>query len=794
MKKIILVTFIIFTAAIFANSPDLNGNKANLLQTYSSVSSAQKGSDDWEYLGPNGGNASDVDISPADPDVWFAAIDEPYISTDGGSSWEKINQIHDTSIYCFTATDSIVYAGGDVPLGLWYSTDNGSSWQNMELPMLARAIKNIVIDPNDEQTIYLCLSGNIYSDQFNHILKTTDAGANWEVLDTEIAAATLGCSDLAVDPNNSNNLCAAYYGAFGGGGAYLSTDGGNSWQDISNNFPTNRPMHAVNWQEDYLLLGGGHPFGGQTVGLFKSTDAGTSWQDVSLDFPSKFVNCILVNPTNTSEIFVGTKGDGVYHSQDGGSSWEYSTNGADTFDVYGMDLVATEPQKMAIGCMSAAVFASDNGGDTWFASNQGICRLNVTDVAVNPSNPYQILAAFSGDNSGGCFLSNDGGFSWQILDNIPPTRYSSVLINENGRMYAASSGPSDVAPEGVYISEDGGTTWQNYGPDLGAMFETEIETLYLSKYNSDHLYFGGNYFGNYGYDAIIYHSTDGGYTWELIYQGEENDSVVDFCETKILEQEYVYAALSSFNQGGILRTLDGGSNWELCDNGFPTVTSGVACASLPSFPETMYAVTGTINNYSFYSSSDYGENWNSLAAIPEIKELVVNPFDMQEIFAASFQNGILYSTNGGESWQDISDGLLSGNLNSLSPVYQNGEKYYILVATSDNGIFRRELELDVNNTSNFPNPQTRLKNYPNPFNPDTKINFYLEVDAAVSLAVYNAKGQMVKQLANGYFSQGNHFVSWNGKDSNDQHVASGIYYCRLKSGKIDLIKKMILLK
>ncbi|MCF7858808.1 MAG: T9SS type A sorting domain-containing protein [Candidatus Cloacimonetes bacterium] len=87
-----------------------------------------------------------------------------------------------------------------------------------------------------------------------------------------------------------------------------------------------------------------------------------------------------------------------------------------------------------------------------------------------------------------------------------------------------------------------------------------------------------------------------------------------------------------------------------------------------------------------------------------------------------------------------------------------------------------------------------LINYPNPFNPSTTISFNLAAVSNVSLAVYNVRGQKVIQLMNELLSIGQHSVEWNGKDSTNKSVASGIYYYKISSGKDSAINKMLLLK
>ncbi|MCB0266773.1 MAG: choice-of-anchor D domain-containing protein, partial [Calditrichaeota bacterium] len=86
------------------------------------------------------------------------------------------------------------------------------------------------------------------------------------------------------------------------------------------------------------------------------------------------------------------------------------------------------------------------------------------------------------------------------------------------------------------------------------------------------------------------------------------------------------------------------------------------------------------------------------------------------------------------------------------------------------------------------------QNYPNPFNPTTTIQFGLPVDAMVSLNIYNARGQLVKALANGTMPAGVHQIAWNGTDEGGTLVASGMYFYMLQSGDFRETRRMILLK
>ncbi|MCK4371595.1 MAG: T9SS type A sorting domain-containing protein, partial [candidate division Zixibacteria bacterium] len=86
------------------------------------------------------------------------------------------------------------------------------------------------------------------------------------------------------------------------------------------------------------------------------------------------------------------------------------------------------------------------------------------------------------------------------------------------------------------------------------------------------------------------------------------------------------------------------------------------------------------------------------------------------------------------------------------------------------------------------------QNYPNPFNPTTTISFSLSRTTDVSLTVYNALGQKVKQLACARLPAGIHACEWDGSSDGGGSVASGVYFYRLQTGETSHSRKMLLLK
>ena len=86
------------------------------------------------------------------------------------------------------------------------------------------------------------------------------------------------------------------------------------------------------------------------------------------------------------------------------------------------------------------------------------------------------------------------------------------------------------------------------------------------------------------------------------------------------------------------------------------------------------------------------------------------------------------------------------------------------------------------------------QNFPNPFNPTTKITYRLNKPAQVRLSVYDITGREVNRLVDRYQSVGDYNISWNSNDDNGQKMASGMYFARLNVDNENVSRKMVMTK
>ena len=85
-------------------------------------------------------------------------------------------------------------------------------------------------------------------------------------------------------------------------------------------------------------------------------------------------------------------------------------------------------------------------------------------------------------------------------------------------------------------------------------------------------------------------------------------------------------------------------------------------------------------------------------------------------------------------------------------------------------------------------------NRPNPFNPETVIEFGLPAASPVTLRVYNVSGRLVRRLIDEEMSAGVHVVRWNARDSKGSAMPSGIYFYELRARSFAQQRRMVLLR
>jgi photosystem II stability/assembly factor-like uncharacterized protein len=652
---------------------DEKGNRTNGIKSTPAVPAKHQGkrpagSGAWVSLGPPGGDVFDAAASTEDANIVLAGLAPGgsfggtlYRSSDGGNAWSAVPALDGISVFDIEfAPDGTTYLATQDSVRK--STDSGLTWATLNLGIGPNdQVFDVAIDPSNPSILWAGVADAAGSQPVN-VMRSTDGGATWT--NRTPPHAPMSGRGIAVDPNDSNTVISVFGGDFGGGEAWVTTDGGDSWADRSAGLPGN-PLNAVVYDGTRLLVGGGLLFGSQFEGLYESPDLGVTWTPLhDGTWPILVVEDIAVDPNDSAKIFVAIDGGGVNRTTDGGATWQVGIGGSQALAGRSIRFRPGNSQDLFLGTSSLAVFHSTNSGDTFVQSSEGISELDLFSIDANPLDPNEIAVAFQGQNNGGVLSSTDNGTAWQ-LESAPPTRYSAVGFAPDGTLYAISSGPSSVAQEGLYRRENNGS-WTPLGPDQGPLYESDLNTMRFSLNNPNLILLGGSDFGVAGFEATIWRSTDAGGSWTKVYEVGDFHRVTDI---EIVEdgtdQDMVAAwnSESGDNIGGALRSTDGGASWFDSSSGLPTAFfRGPRLCASPSNPQTLLISAWlSFQSAGLFRTTDSGATWASTGwtGNQTVGDVACHPTDDQTLFVTQLSGGdaVLRSQDGGATFTPFANGL-----------------------------------------------------------------------------------------------------------------------------------------
>ncbi|MCB9915510.1 MAG: hypothetical protein H6828_10230 [Planctomycetes bacterium] len=640
----------------------------------------------WEAIGPFGGDVADVAASPTAAGVVLAGIAPSsgtggtmFRSTDGGANWSEVAALTGRSVYDLEfAPDGTAYAG--TIDSVFKSTDGGASWTQHLLGIgVNDQVLEITIDPNDPLRLWVGVADALGS-QTTTLLLSTDGGNTWA--SKTPAGGPYGFSAIAVQPGNSNKVYAGWEGAFGGGGVFVSSDGGTTWTDRSAGLPGN-PIKDVVHDGTRLLLTGGQLFGSQNVGIWTTANDGLTWTELSnAGWPLRVFNDLELQPGNPSHILAASAGNGIYESFDGGATWAFGVGGTGGLSSNEVSYAPTGGGVIYVGSSSNAVWKSTNGGTSYAPSSFGIGQLNVYSIATNPTNPLEVAIAYQGLNDGGVQTSLDGGLTWAGAA-VPGTRWNTVGFDETGTLYAISDGPTTIAPEALYRRT--GSTWTSIGPDQGSVFESELVALTFTPGAPNTILAGGSDFGVAGAEATVWKTTDGGVNWTKAYESvETNEDVLDIVYAPGAPGVLVacFDDFEGVQDGGALRSTDGGTTWAASNTGLASECQGWSL-DVPAGGSKIYladADTGT-GNGGLYESADGGATWSQTNASGTTRYVSAQPAATSTLYTTHFTAPkVRASEDDGATLSDYTAGLSASA--TVQGMHLNNGGTYLYIATN----------------------------------------------------------------------------------------------------------------
>ena len=315
------------------------------------VATLKKNGGDWrvESHGLQDWAVPKMGITRSKPERIFAGTrgDGVWLSEDFGKKWTKpsYGRRGPGKVRCVTVHPrdlDTIYAGGE-PIDIYVSTDAAKNWTRLEsvrntpgvaefgypLTNVEPHVREITFDLGNPKILYAAL-------QVGFMLKSTDGGATWKLLDRGLDADVHA---IAIDPDNSNRIFIASGGdSYRAGQApgralYRSEDGGDSWSPTAMNYNEEYSvplvMNPKNPKVLYTALAHGSPGSwrrptGAESYLLKTTDGGNTWQKLSVgpnNGGKSFTEVLVIDDESPNQMYAGTRGGDIYSSDDGGESW-----------------------------------------------------------------------------------------------------------------------------------------------------------------------------------------------------------------------------------------------------------------------------------------------------------------------------------------------------------------------------------------------------------------------------------------------------------------------------------------
>lgn len=502
-------------------------------------------------------------------------------------------------------------------------------------PIYGGNMESMASDPSNSQVFYI-------GTETAGVFKTTDAGATWQPARAGLPPAAKVIS-LAVDPQNSNTL---YAGTDAVGIIWKSLDAGATWTNITHNMQYGTSVYA---DEAYNIVVDPHNsnivyvgLGGYKGQIYKSTDGGATWWVMDTGIPrdsgnyTKEVLALAIDPAQSLVLYAGGREFGVYKTTDGGANWTALNDGIPIYrDMY-RDVTALAVDTLngnrPAGIIDGKYYVFGAGGPWAQVSTDSVNdSYDHAHLYFHPTDPNVIYSA-----GNGLTKSTDGGVHWVDIDggygDVPAMAFHPSAVNT---LLAADQVSYYNRTSGVRKSLNGGLNWIDASTGLAAQ---PIQGVAIDPQDPNNLYAG---LSSSSYSGV-WRSTDHGVTWNFTAtDGRLLDIVVDPLDSMKIYAAADYYFLISDDQGVTFTKV-------------PDI--GATCLAIaPGASNPVYAGDNGV-----YKSTDSGLTWlpktsgfpqNSSGGPAQVMSLAVDPNNASIVWAGTEREGIVKSTNGGDTWQ-----------------------------------------------------------------------------------------------------------------------------------------------
>ena len=625
----------------------------------------------FRNVGPalTSGRIADIAVHPKNHDKWYiaAASAGVWMTENHGTTFSPIFENYGSySIACVELAPSnpnTIWVGtgennnqrsvayGD---GVYKSLDGGKSFTNMGLSK-SEHIGNIIIHPQDENTIWVAAYGPVWSSGGERgVYKSTDGGKTWSR--TLFISEETGVSEIAIDPENPSILYASahqrrrhewtYIGGGPESAIYKSTDGGTTWREINAGLPKNQmgriglAVSPVDPNYVYAIVEGKDDKGG----FYRSTNKGESWTKMSgFNTSGNYYQEIMCDPYNRDKVFA--MDTYMHHTEDGGKNFKPTGEHQKHVDNHAIWIDPSNTNHWIAGC-DGGIYETYNHAQQWrYYSNLPIIQFY--KVATDNDYPFYNIYGGTQDNN------SMGGPS--ETNNVGGIMNEDWFITNGGDGFESACDPTDPnityaqAQYGFLVRHDKASGEKVYIQPLPQKGEAAYRwnwdsPLLVSPHDHKTLYFAAN---------KVFKTTNRGDDWNVV--SPDLTQQIDRNKLKVMGQVWSIDAIMKNASTTIYGNI-------------------VALDESPKKKGLLYVGT---DDGLIQSSEDDGQTWKKQIVFPgipantRVNMVTASQHNENEVFAVfnnhrsgDFKPYILKSSDKGKTWVSI-----SGNLPQRGSVY-----------------------------------------------------------------------------------------------------------------------------
>ena len=371
------------------------------------------------------GRIADVAVDPRNRSVWYVATSSSNVwkTENRGTTWTPVFDdypSYSTGAITVDPTDSnVIWLGtgentsqrsvgwGD---GVYKSLNGGRTWTNTGLAT-SEHIGKILVDPRDPDVVYAAAMGGLWAPGGDRgLFKTTDGGGTWTPV-LEVSENT-GIADVHMDPRDPDVLYAVAF---------------------------QRRRHVG------ILVAGG-----PESGVWKSTDGGESWRDITRGLPSGDLGriALAVSPIDPDVVYALAAAtedrSGFYRSPDRGETWVRMSDYT-VVDPQYYGEIYPDPHRMdRVYAVDVFIHVTEDGGRTFDRVNTRFKHVDNHEIVFDLDDPDYLMIG----TDGGLYESFDRAGTWRYVANLPLTQFYRVGIDNKSPFYTVYGGTQDNSSVG----------------------------------------------------------------------------------------------------------------------------------------------------------------------------------------------------------------------------------------------------------------------------------------------------------------------------------------------------------